>query len=120
MLGVARGTLQRIGLQLDPKKTNIFRRGRRQICTGLVVNAQVSVPRRVRRQLRAAVHTASKGHETTWNGVPQSAASLEGRLAFLRMIHPEEGERLMGRLVAAPLQSSDKPRKRSSTKADRR
>lgn len=123
MLGVAKGTLERIGLQLDPKKTNIFRRGRRQVCTGLVVNEQVSVPRRVRRRLRAAVHAASKGQATTWHGAPQSEASLKGRLAFLRMIHPEEGERLIKQLSHAPLEeakAADKPRKRSSPKAARR
>ena len=38
LLGIATGVLQRIGLELDPRKTNIFRKGRRQCCTGLVVN----------------------------------------------------------------------------------
>jgi len=58
MLGVSKGVLGRIGLVLDPKKTNIFRKGRRQAVTGLVVNQQVSVARRIRRRLRAAVHHA--------------------------------------------------------------
>jgi len=98
MLGVAKSALLRIGLQLDPRKTNIFRRGRRQVCTGLVVNEQVSVPRRVRRRLRAAVHAVEQGRATTWHGLPQSDASLRGRIAFVRMIHPDEGKALTGRL----------------------
>jgi hypothetical protein len=101
MLGVARGVLARIGLSLDPGKTNIFRQGRRQMCTGLVVNEQVSVPRRVRRRLRAAVHQASQGRGSHWHGQPQSTGSLKGRLAFLGMVHPEEADRLAHRLRTA-------------------
>jgi hypothetical protein len=101
MLGVARGVLSRIGLSLDPRKTNIFRQGRRQMCTGLVVNEQVSVPRRVRRRLRAAVHQASQGRGSHWHGQPQSSGSLKGRLAFLGMVHPEEADRLARRLREA-------------------
>lgn len=101
MLGVARGVLARIGLSLDPGKTNIFRQGRRQMCTGLVVNERVSVPRRVRRRLRAAVHQASQGQGSHWHGQPQSTGSLKGRLAFLGMVHPEEADRLARHLRAA-------------------
>ena len=54
LLGVARGVLGQIGLELDPQKTNIFRRGRRQMCTGLVVNERVNVPRTIKKKLRAA------------------------------------------------------------------
>jgi hypothetical protein len=101
MLGVARGVLARIGLSLDADKTNIFRQGRRQMCTGLVVNEQVSVPRRVRRRLRAAVHQAGQGRGSHWHGQPQSTGSLKGRLAFLGMVHPEEAARLVSVLREA-------------------
>lgn len=117
LLGVAKGTLGRIGLELDPKKTNIFRKGRRQICTGLVVNERVSVPRRIRRRLRAAVHAAEAGRGTTWHGQPQSPESLRGRLSFLHMIHAEEGERLSQRLKVALEEPKPKPRRRG--KAER-
>ena len=42
MLGIARSVFSSIGLKLDDKKTNIFRRGRRQCCTGLVVKRHLS------------------------------------------------------------------------------
>jgi hypothetical protein len=103
MLGVARGVLSRIGLSLDPAKTNIFRQGRRQMCTGLVVNEQVSVPRRLRRRLRAAVHQAAQGRGSHWHGQPQTTGSLMGRLAFLGMVHPEEAARLRKALREAPV-----------------
>ena len=101
MIGVATSTLQRIGLELDPNKTNIFRRGRRQVCTGLVVNVQVSVPRTVRRRLRAAIHAVESGKEPRWHGKTESMAAVGGRLAYLQMVHFEEGSKLQNRLRAA-------------------
>ncbi len=98
MLGVARRTLAQIGLALDPKKTNIFRRGRRQMVTGLVVNQQVSVPRHIRRRLRAAVHRVEQGGVSQWDGAEQSAAALRGRVAFVKMVHAQEGRSLLRRL----------------------
>ena len=98
MIGVATSALQRIGLELDPKKTNIFRRGRRQVCTGLVVNVQVSVPRTVRRRLRAAIHAVECGKEPKWHGSVESLAAVGGRLAYLQMVHFEEGSKLQKRL----------------------
>jgi hypothetical protein len=98
MIGFARRTLDRIGLTLDASKTNIFRRGRRQSVTGLVVNDQVGVPRTIRRKLRAAVHRASLGLETHWDGAFQPGEALLGRVAFVRMVHRDEGGRLLNRL----------------------
>ena len=100
MIGVSKGVLGRIGLSLDPKKTNIFRKGRRQAVTGLVVNQQVSVPRRIRRRLRAAVHSAENGKPITWQGTEQSLHSLDGRLSFLAMVHFKEGQALKTMLKA--------------------
>ena len=101
MLGVARSTLERIGLKLDPKKTNIFRRGRRQTCTGLVVNDKVAVPRAIRRRLRAAVHAVEQGREPTWHGREDTAAALGGRLNFLASVQPEKAAPLKERLARA-------------------
>jgi hypothetical protein len=99
MLGIARRTLSQIGLQLDPKKTNIFRRGRRQMVTGLAVNDQVSVPRNIRRRLRAAVHRAVKHGTSHWHGHEQSLLALKGRISFVKMVHEAEGTQLMARLA---------------------
>jgi hypothetical protein len=64
----------------------------------LVVNQQVSVPRRIRKRLRAAVHSAENGRQITWQGTDQSLQSLEGRLSFLAMIHLKEGQALKTRI----------------------
>ena len=55
------------GYMLDPKKTNIFRKGRRQVVTGLVVNEQVSVARPIRKKIRAAVHNIGIGKAIHWH-----------------------------------------------------
>lgn len=101
MLGIAKRTLSQIGLSLDPKKTTIYRPGRRQMVTGLVVNQQVSIPRRIRRRMRAAVHAMEQGGKSHWHGQESSPAALMGRLAFLGQIHPEQGGRLKSRLLSA-------------------
>ena len=38
LLPFLREVVGKLGYRLDPKKTNFFRRGRRQVVTGLVVN----------------------------------------------------------------------------------
>jgi retron-type reverse transcriptase len=98
LLRLAERTLAQIGLELDPVKTNIFRRGRRQMVTGLVVNQQVSVPRSVRRRLRAAVHHAETGGPLHWNGQPEGVHELRGRLAFARMVDAAQAQPLVDRL----------------------
>ena len=97
MLGIAKRTLTQIGLSLDEKKTTIYRPGRRQMVTGLVVNQKVGIPRRIRRRLRAAVHVLETGGQPHWHGQSTALSSTAGRLAFLCQIHPEQGARLKER-----------------------
>lgn len=94
LIGIAKSTLERIGLTLDEKKTNIFRRGRRQSCTGLVVNEKVNVNRVYLRKLRAAVHTLCLGKEPTWDGRPDSVAAVLGRIHFVNAVRPEKAREL--------------------------
>lgn len=90
--------LSQLGYRLDPKKTNIFRRGRRQMVTGLVVNEKPNLPRRLRRRLRAAVHTQTMGGDPHWHGRTISLEQLMGRLAFLHLVQPEESQALKRKL----------------------
>ncbi len=98
LIGQAERTLGQIGLALDPKKTNIYRRGRRQIVTGLVVNERVSVPRRLRRRVRAAVHALEQGRMPRWHDRDESAAALAGRVAFIQAVNPLQAQPLAARL----------------------
>lgn len=90
--------LSQNGYELDDKKTNIFRKGRRQSVTGLVVNQDVNIARPLKRKLRAAIHRRSNGEEATWNGKPISDIALKGHVAFLRMISPEYGALMQEKL----------------------
>lgn len=69
--------------------------------TGLVVNERVNVPRRIRRQLRAAVHRAARGEPVSWNGTAAGPAMLLGVLAHLGTTLPGEASRLRRQLQAA-------------------
>src|SRR5690606_23299294 len=61
-LGKLIGSVTRIvaaeGFSIHPEKTRVARKGSRQTVTGLVVNGAMPprVPRRLRRELRAAIH----------------------------------------------------------------
>ena len=105
LLPFLRQLVGQLGYSLDPKKTNIFRRGRRQVVTGLVVNDKVSVPRRLRRRLRAAVHRVAlhgAAAELTWHGRPMDPGELAGHVAFIGIAHPEESRALAEQLRAGP------------------
>jgi retron-type reverse transcriptase len=90
ILPFAKRILAQLGYQLKEKKTNIFRRGRRQMVTGLVVNEKTNLPRGMRRRLRAAVHQMTKDGNPHWQGQPMSSHELLGRLAFLNLVQPQE------------------------------
>ncbi len=93
ILPFVRDVLAELGFQLDDKKTNLYRRGRRQIVTGLVVNEKPNIPRRVRRKLRAAVHRRLSGGEPHWHNKPMSDNVLLGHIAFLYLTQPDESAR---------------------------
>jgi retron-type reverse transcriptase len=81
------------GYTLDSKKTNIYRCGRRQLVTGLVVNNEVNMPRKIRRKLRAAVHHRMRGQVARWHGQEITDNVLLGHIAFLALTQPDEARR---------------------------
>jgi hypothetical protein len=93
MIPYVEKVLCEFGYKLDPKKTNIFRRGRRQMVTGLVVNEKPNIPRRIRKRLRAAVHKKSLGEALHWHGKPMSEESLMGHLNWLQSVQSDEAMR---------------------------
>ncbi|MFP5382709.1 MAG: reverse transcriptase domain-containing protein [Gammaproteobacteria bacterium] len=102
LLRFARRLLGKLGYTIDEKKTNLFRRGRRQMVTGLVVNVRPTMARALRRQLRAAVDRRARGEQPLWQGVPVSDAQLAGQLAFLAQTQPAESRALRARLRQVP------------------
>ena len=117
LLGIAKSVLEKIDLQLDPLKTNIFRKGRRQICTGLVVNDKVNIPRAIRRKIRASVHSYEIGKQLHWDGNPVGQSSLTGRLNFLKMVSPAHASVLIQRFDDATKRRMVKPKKSLTKKA---
>ena len=116
LLGISKSVLRKIDLELDPLKTNIFRRGRRQMCTGLVVNESVNLPRAIRKRIRASVHAYENGRDVHWNGKPVSTSALTGRLNYLKMVSPQHAAGLAARFDAATHKPKSKPQKLSSKK----
>lgn len=90
------------GYALDEAKLNLYRRGRRQVVAGLVVNDKPDIPRRLRRRLRAAVHRRVQGETPTWHGAPMGDDELRGRIAYLNLVQPEEARRYREALRAEP------------------
>ena len=89
LLPFVRQALRELGYTLDARKTQLYRRGRRQVVTGVVVNDRANLPRRIRKNLRAAAHRHSHGETPHWHSKPLSDAALRGHLAYWRMFDPE-------------------------------
>lgn len=100
IIRVVRRIIEEENFEVNEDKTKIMRKGRRQWVTGLVANEKPNVIRWKYRQIRAAVHNASK------YGVPSAAKLADvsskkfrewvsGNLAFLNMVNPEKAQKLM-------------------------
>ena len=86
------------GFTLNRDKTHIMRKGSRQSVTGVVVNEVAGLSRQDRRKLRAEIHQLNR---KTPGDREQSRATLQGKLAYLHMLNPEQAERLAKRLASA-------------------
>jgi retron-type reverse transcriptase len=85
------------GFAVNHKKTRVLRPGTAQTVTGLVVNDKAAVPRRERRRLRAILHRARREGLDQQNrtGRPYFRAHLEGKIAYICMVQPEAGAKLL-------------------------
>jgi hypothetical protein len=90
------------GFEIRPDKTRVLRRGGRQQITGLVVNAApegqpaARVPRKLVRQLRAAIRNRELGKP----GRGESLEQLRGLAAYVHMCDPAKGRAFLERLDA--------------------
>jgi len=89
------------GFFLNPDKTRVMRKGRRQSVTGVVVNQVAGLSRQQRRKLRAALHQSQAnkngdGVVANSNKMNHRAfARLRGMLAYLAGLNPEQARRLL-------------------------
>ncbi|WP_165221057.1 reverse transcriptase family protein [Aquisphaera insulae] len=100
LLARARHIAEGEGFAVNEKKTRILRRNNRQEVTGLVVNERPGVPRDEVRRLRAILHHARAEGLDAQNreNRPDFRAWLLGKIAFVRMVRPEVGDRLLAEL----------------------
>lgn len=94
LIGLVHRVVSDEGFRVHPEKTRIARSGSRQAVTGLIVNGAGSprVPRRIRRQIRAALHNLSQG-KPLHEGETQS--TLAGYIAYIAMTDRPLSEKLL-------------------------
>jgi len=76
------------GFRLNEAKTRVMTQRGAQRVTGVIVNREMGLSRQERRRLRAALHRQQKTPDPKINRI------LEGRLAYLSMLNPQQAERL--------------------------
>ncbi len=80
------------GFEVNRRKTRVLRRSRRQLVTGVVVNQVAGLSRKDRRRLRAEIHRLSLDPQAA---DAKSLERLAGKLAYLRMLNPEQAAPLV-------------------------
>jgi RNA-directed DNA polymerase len=89
------------GFVVHPDKTRVMRSGGRQRVTGLIVNTApegspaARVPRKLVRELRAAIHNREQGKP----GRGESLEQLRGWAAYIHMCDPAKGRAFLERLA---------------------
>jgi len=110
--GVAR-VVRAEGFQMHPTKTRVMHASGPQMVTGLVVNTPppgspavaARVPRKMRKQLRAALHNRAHPHEGRTPKGDESLAQLQGMAAFVYMTDPKAGRKLLDTVAALAAKS---------------
>ncbi len=111
-LGKLLGAVNRItadeGFRVRRDKTRVSRKGSVQKVTGLVVNGSESprIPRKLKRELRAAVHNASRGRPFREG---DTLNRMLGYAAYTAMVEPELGARFLASLSKLPSGEGDTP-----------
>jgi hypothetical protein len=100
LLGLVRRIVEAEGFQVHPEKTRVARKGGRQKVTGLVVNGAEAprVPRKLRRQLRAAFHNLRRGRPLKEG---ETLSRLAGYAAYVNMTNQELGKEFFASLTPA-------------------
>jgi len=102
VLARLRHIVQDEGFELNHAKTRIQRRSQQQSVTGVVVNDRMSVPRQTIRQIRAILHNARQTGLDAQNRDehPHFHDWLAGMIGWIKMVNPEQGEKLQSELAA--------------------
>jgi RNA-directed DNA polymerase len=87
---------------VHPEKTRVFRRGRHQEVTGLVVNQRVNVSRPLLRRFRATLFQIERdGPEGKhWGSCPDVLSGILGFANFVARVDAAKGRQLQQRVQA--------------------
>lgn len=91
-LPLVRKIITEENFQIAEHKFHIARPKDRQVVTGLTVNEKLSIPRSIRKQIRAVAHHIANGKKAVWRGKSINKAILKGLGAYVRPFHPELAE----------------------------
>lgn len=80
--------IENSGFLINPKKSRLVGPSCRREVTGLVVNENISVPRDVRRKIRAMVHR----FESSGGGGEYSYEAIVGYISYIHNYHPLEAK----------------------------
>lgn len=81
------------GLVINEEKTRILRKNRQQEVTGIVVNEQLSISKKMLKRFRAALFQIEKDGPDgkRWGNSEDVIASIQGFANFVAMVNPEKG-----------------------------
>jgi hypothetical protein len=84
------------GFRLNHHKTRVMRQGQKQHAAGLVLNEKPNLDRRDFDRLKAILTNCARHGPASQNHDqhPDFAAHLQGKVAWVRFIHPDKGDKL--------------------------
>jgi hypothetical protein len=94
LIGLVKRVVADEGFAVHPEKTRVARSGGRQAVTGLIVNGDGTprVPRKLRRQIRAAIHNVKQGKPLRDD---ETRSTIEGYIAYIAMTDRAQAKKLM-------------------------
>ncbi|KAB0681306.1 reverse transcriptase family protein [Aureimonas leprariae] len=95
IIPVVRTQLSNVGLRINPRKTNVSRRGSRKYVNGIVVNVKPNILKTERRSLRQEMFYIKK-------------YGIEGHIRWSKVEAPYYVDKLIGRLTFALFVTKDK------------
>jgi retron-type reverse transcriptase len=108
LLARIRHIAQDEGFVVNEKKTRVQRQNRAQSVTGVIVNQRAGVSRATVRRLRAILHHAGREGLAAQNrhNHPHFEAWVQGMIAYISMINPDQGRPLREAFAALELNRS--------------
>ncbi len=96
VLGIISKIIREEGFSINSEKTKFLRENNRQAITGIVINNdEIGVPKKWVKNLRAAIHNASKLKECGSN-IPQDVVNeIKGMTSWLACVNKEKYSKII-------------------------